>query len=64
MNETFILLKVTHKKPIPEIATDIVAQRAYMWFYSQGIEVGVTATLVETPEKFKTEDSDARAGGL
>jgi hypothetical protein len=48
MNETTIVLKVTHKKPLPPNATDVVAQRFYMWAFSQGCEVGVTAT-VEKP---------------
>ena len=60
MNETFILLKVTHKKPLPQMLTDIVAQRTYMWAYSQGVEVGVTASLVEVPPKLKTEDGDGQ----
>lgn len=51
MTETIILLKVTHRKPLPELATDTISQRAYSWLYSQGVEAGVTATLVEVPKE-------------
>lgn len=51
MKETVIVLRVQHKKPLPPIATDIIAQRAYSWLYSQGVEAGVTATLAELPKE-------------
>lgn len=51
LNETIVLLKITHKKPLPKLVTDTIAQRAYSYMYSQGVEVGVTATLVEVPKE-------------
>jgi hypothetical protein len=49
MTETKIVLTVTHTKPLPEGATDVIAQRFYGWSYSRGVEVGVTATMGPPP---------------
>jgi hypothetical protein len=51
MTETIIVLKITHKKPLPPESTDAVAQRFYGWAYSRGVEVSVTATLSEMPKE-------------
>jgi hypothetical protein len=56
VKETVLILRITHKKPLPEGVTDAVAQRFYMWSYSQGVEVGVTATLAELPKEPGRED--------
>jgi hypothetical protein len=51
MTETIVLLKIVHSKPLPKLTTDTLAQRAYSFFYSQGCEAGVTATLVQVPKE-------------
>jgi hypothetical protein len=51
VTETKIVLTVTHKKPLPEDATDVIANRVYGWCYSQGVEVGVTAEVVKPEEE-------------
>jgi hypothetical protein len=51
VTETVLILRIQHKKPLPAGVTDAVAQRFYMWAYSQGCEVGVTATLAELPKE-------------
>ena len=48
MNETQILLTISHKKPLPEEATDVVAQRFYGWAYSRGVEVSVNAAIASS----------------
>lgn len=45
MTETKIVLTITHKKPLPKDATDVIANRVYGWAYSQGVEVGVNVEL-------------------
>jgi hypothetical protein len=45
VTKTTIVLTIEHKKPLPEGAADLIAQRFYGWAYSQGCEVGVTASL-------------------
>jgi hypothetical protein len=50
MTQTQILLTVTHKKPLPEGAADLIAQRFYGWAFSRGVEVGVEAKVVESKE--------------
>ncbi len=59
MKETIVLLKITHKKPLPKLVTDTIAQRAYSYMYSQGVEVGVTATIIEIPEWEKKDGQPA-----
>jgi hypothetical protein len=56
MTETLITLKVTHKKPLPESAVKAIEQRFYSYCFSQGVEVGVTATLAELPKEPGRED--------
>jgi hypothetical protein len=51
VKETVIVLKVTHKKDLPPTVAEAIAQRAYMFLYSQGVEVSVTATLAELPKE-------------
>ena len=54
MNETQILLTISHKKPLPEGVTDVIAARFYNWAYSQGCQVGVNAEIVDVaPLKVK-----------
>lgn len=61
MTESRIVLTVTHKKPLPPGVTDVIAQRFYMWAYSQGCEVGVTAELMEPlPVREMTDGQPAR----
>jgi hypothetical protein len=50
VKETQVLLTITHKKDLPPDATDVIAQRFYMWSYSRGVEVGVEAKIVETKD--------------
>jgi hypothetical protein len=58
MKETKIVLTVQHKKPLPDGVTDVIAQRFYMWAYSQGCEVGVNAeVLLPLPVKEMTEEA-------
>lgn len=45
MTETIITLKLKHTKPLPAMTAEVVAQRAYGWLYSQGIESGVEAVI-------------------
>lgn len=45
MTETKIILTVTHKRPLPEGATDVIENRFYGWAYSRGVEVGVKAEI-------------------
>jgi hypothetical protein len=56
MNETVIVLRIQHKKPLPKDATDAIAQRFYGWAYSQGVEVGVSATLAQRPKEPGADD--------
>lgn len=56
MTETIITLKVVHKKPLPDNAAKAIEQRFYSFCYSQGCEVGVTATLAELPKEPGKED--------
>jgi hypothetical protein len=58
MTETLIVLKVSHKKPLPKDATDMIAQRAYSWLYSQGVEAGVIATISEPPKEPGKENEE------
>lgn len=51
MNQTIVILTIDHKKPLPAGATDVIAQRFYMWAYSQGVEVGVRATVAQQPKE-------------
>lgn len=44
--KTHILLEVDHQKPLPQDAQKVIEQRFYMWAYSQGVEVGVSAQIV------------------
>lgn len=46
MDQTIILLTIEHKKPLPKDAAKVIEQRFYMWAYSQGVEVGVRATVL------------------
>jgi hypothetical protein len=59
MNETYLIVKITHKKPLPEKVdiTDIAGQRLYAWLYSQGVEASVRASLV--PQKPETWERQA-----
>jgi hypothetical protein len=41
-----LTIERSHDKPLPGDLTDAIAQRAYMFLYSQGCEVGVKATLM------------------
>ncbi len=64
MNETQILLTISHKKPLPEEATDVVAQRFYGWAYSRGVEVSVTAAIVDvSPLRVIDAEHDKRCIG-
>ena len=47
MNETKVILTITHKKPLPAQFLTVLENRFYMWAFSQGVEVGVKAELVE-----------------
>ena len=47
MQETRIVLTVTHKKPRPADLAETIANRLYMLAYSRGVEVGVSASVVE-----------------
>lgn len=54
MNKTRIILTITHAKPIPEkiekTLAETIAQRAYSYLYSQGVEVGVDGKLAQIVE--------------
>jgi hypothetical protein len=58
MKETLITLKIRHRKNLPALTTDVLAQRAYAWLYSQGVEVGVTASIVVYPPEPEDEGKD------
>lgn len=46
-----IQLEIQHRKDLPDDAAEQIAQRAYGFLYSRGVEVGVRAKLmVEEPE--------------
>lgn len=52
MKTTVIQLEFKHTKELPKDVTDAVAQRAYSYLYSQGVEAGVSAKLMtEVPAK-------------
>lgn len=44
--KTILQIELDHKRPLPENVTDAIAQRAYMFLYSNGCEAGVRATLL------------------
>ena len=54
--QTQILLTITHSKPLPKDAEEVIAQRFYMWSFARGVEVGVTARLLETPHWCSQQD--------
>lgn len=56
MRETIITLRVVHRKDLPKLAAEKIAEKFYGWSYSQGVEVGVTATLAELPKEPGRED--------
>lgn len=47
--KTVLQIEVTHSKPLPKSmeVTDVASQRLYMWLYSQGVEAGGKAQLIE-----------------
>ena len=54
LNETLLIVKITHKKPLPKRVdiTDIVSDRLYGYLFSQGCEASVRASLI--PQKPET----------
>jgi hypothetical protein len=58
--KTLLIVTIEHKKPLPvrENVTDIASQRLYSWLYSQGVEAGVRASLVqEKPEMWEAANA-------
>jgi hypothetical protein len=47
--KTIVILTIEHKRPLPDKVpvTDVIAERTYKYLYSQGVEVGVRASLVQ-----------------
>lgn len=57
--KTTLLIEVTHTKPLPkQPITDVAGQRIYGWLYSQGVEAGVKASLLD--DAFKPEPGEVR----
>jgi hypothetical protein len=49
MSETKFLVTLTHKKPLPERAGPVIAERIYGFFYAQGVEAGVNVREMNPP---------------
>jgi hypothetical protein len=47
---TIVQLAITHRRDLPADAAAQIAQRAYGLLYSRGVEVGVTAKVMEQKE--------------
>lgn len=47
--KTLLIITIEHTKPLPDKVpiTDIASQRLYSYLYSQGVEAGVRASLVQ-----------------
>lgn len=57
--KTTLLIEINHAKPLPKLPiTDVAGQRIYGWLYSQGVEAGVKAVLVQ--DAFKPEPGEVR----
>jgi hypothetical protein len=58
--KTILIVTLEHSKPLPDKTpiTDVVGQRLYAYLYSQGVEAGVRASLVqEKPEAWEVDDA-------